>query len=192
MFSRHNAAHEAAVHPDAETKASEGVTKQELMEFALNQGLAGNDLMIWCVSSARKYKGHGVYSILRMEYKSSEGKMMGIELGMSGAAVNMSLAGIGLCALDITPDNHASNINARTLYTLARRRELLGSKLKSMQEVGEGAVQVDRGWCTVLQVVLSAMMDSHLHQPGHSCSGLLSLCYDFTTPLRRSTAFASL
>ena len=123
MFSRHNAAHEAAAHPDAETKASEGATKQELMEFALNQGLAGNDLMIWCASSARKYKGHGVYSILRMEYKSSEGKMMGIELGMSGAAVNMSLAGIGLCALDITPDKHRSNMNPRTLYPLTCARE---------------------------------------------------------------------
>ena len=49
---------------------------------------------------------------------------MGIELGVSCAHVSMTLAGVGLTVLDFTADNHASNINARTLYTLSRQRQL--------------------------------------------------------------------
>ena len=51
---------------------------------------------------------------------------MGVELGMSCAHVSMALTGVGLMVLDFTADNHASNINARTLYTLSRQRQLHG------------------------------------------------------------------
>ena len=57
---------------------------------------------------------------------STVGKLMGIELGVSCAHVSMTLAGVGLTVLDFTADNHASNINARTLYTLSRQRQLHG------------------------------------------------------------------
>lgn len=71
MFSRHNAAHEGAKQREQDPTAADcdGITKQELLEFAVNQGLAGNDLMIWCASSVGKYKNRGVEAIIRVENK---------------------------------------------------------------------------------------------------------------------------
>ena len=72
MFSRHNAALEGAKQreQDPADKDYDGITKRELLEFAVNQGLAGNDLMIWCASSVKKYKGRGVEVIIRAESKT--------------------------------------------------------------------------------------------------------------------------